>query len=134
MRSIGTEANTSDVQVAIRWKTGVLEVTDLLTRLDIKDLCGTVTTSRDMLSVAAETDTADDARVGQVMNQLYVENTWYFWVEDGIPVITFALEVGRQVFQGELDKSVANIWYVSMVRCWMGVMLSWWWSWTWDSW
>jgi len=67
-----------------------LEVTDLLTRLDIEDLSRSIATSRYMLSVTAETDAADDTRMGQVMNQLYVKNTLYFWVEHGIPVIAFA--------------------------------------------
>ena len=68
MFPVWTEANTPDVQIAVLGKAIVLQVTDLLASLNIKDLSRAVATSSDISAVSAEAHTAYHTRMRQVVH------------------------------------------------------------------
>ena len=83
---IRTEANTPDVQITNSINRLVLKNANLLSRSHIKDLCRSVATSRDVFSVVAESDAAHNTLVRKCPNEIYIKNSWNFWVEDGKPI------------------------------------------------
>ena len=105
--AIRAEADTSDVKVAILRQAGILQMLDLLSTLDIENLSRTVATSSNESSITAETNTADYTLVGQVMDKLNVQSATNAWVENSVPVFTFALEVAGKGFNGQVDQLVA---------------------------
>jgi len=107
--SVRTEANTSDVQVAVSWEASVLQMSDLVAVLDIEDLCGAVATCRDISSVATETHAAHDTWMCQVVNKLDVKHARYSWVENSIPVVAFAFEAGWETVDLKVHKFIANV-------------------------
>lgn len=82
----------------------------LLTSLDIEDLRGSIATGGDITAVAAEADAADHTRVSQVVDKLDVEHPGYSRIEDGVPIISFTLEIGREVVEHEISQLVADVW------------------------
>lgn len=85
--AIGAKAHASDVQVTASVGVVVLQHADLVSRDDIVDLGRLVAASRDVLAIHAEANTADDALVGQGMDQVHIEHAWNSRVEDDEPII-----------------------------------------------
>lgn len=105
--TIRTEADTSDIEIAILRQAGVLQMLDLLATLDIEDLSRTVATSGNESSVTAETNTADYTLVGQVVDELNIQGATDTWVENSVPIFTLALEVAGKSFNSQVDQLVA---------------------------
>lgn len=128
--AIRTEAHTSYVKVALGAGAVILQMAHLLAGVDIEDLSGAVAASRDKATVLAEANAADDALMGQVMNQIHIESAADVGVEDGMPVIALALEVGRELVGLILRKLVANELNLlsSVLKIWrdLCVRVRWW--------
>lgn len=88
---------------------GILQVLNLLTSLDIEDLGGPVAACSDETTVATEADAADNALMCQVVHKLNVKHSAHTRVEDGIPVITFPLQMRRKTVDGKVDKLVSAV-------------------------
>ena len=87
----------------------VLEVADLLASIHIEDLRRAVATSRNKATVVAETHAAHDTLMCQVVNKLHIKSAVYAWVEHGMPILSLALKVGRQLLRLEFTKLVADL-------------------------
>jgi hypothetical protein len=83
-------------------------VLDLLASLDIEDLSRAVAASSDESSITTETNTADDTLMGQVMDELNIQDAADAGVEDGVPILTFALEVVGQSLDLQIYQLVAT--------------------------
>lgn len=81
---------------------------NLLTALDIKDLGGSVAASGNKTAIAAESNTANNTLVGQIVHKLDVKVTADSGVEDSIPVITFAFQVRRESINREVHELIAT--------------------------
>ena len=95
---VGAEADTPNVEVSVFRQAAVLEMGDGVTGLDVEDLCRSVATGCDPPTVQAEADAAHYTLMGQVVNQVNVENSPRARVEDGEPIATLLLQVLRQLF------------------------------------
>lgn len=83
-----------------------------MTSLNVEDLSGAVAACSNEAAVAAESHTADDTRVGQVMHQLDIECARDAWVEDRIPVVAFAFQLGWEQLKRQVAKLIANVRYL----------------------
>lgn len=104
--AIRAEADTSDVKIAILRQTGVLQVLDLLTTLNIEDLSRTVATGGNKSSITAEANTADYALVGQVVDKFNIQRATDAGIEDGVPVFALTLEVSGQCLDSQIHQLV----------------------------
>jgi hypothetical protein len=102
----GAEANTPDVQVAIFWQAAVLEMSHGVSSLDIEDLCGAVATCRHEATVETEAHTADDTLMGQVVDQVDIEDTAGARVEDGEPIAALLLQVLRELLNVQIGQNI----------------------------
>jgi len=75
----------------------------LLAGLDVKDLSRAIASSSDVSSVATESYAADHTGMGEVVDKLYVKDTWDLWVENRVPVIPNTLEVRGKLIHLKLD-------------------------------
>lgn len=91
--TVGAEADTANIQITILRKRAILEMCDWDTCLDIENLCRAVAASGDISSVQTETNAADYTLMGQIVDQVDVEDTARAGVEDGKPISTLFLEV-----------------------------------------
>jgi hypothetical protein len=84
--SIWTEANASDIKISnsIYWL--ILENANLLTGNYIKNLSWSIATSSNILSIVAESDTANNTFVLKSVNKINIKHTRNFWVENGEPI------------------------------------------------
>lgn len=106
--AIRAEANAPDIQVAARVGTVVLQDTDLLSRDDVVDLSRLVATGRHVLAVHAESDAADNAFVGQSMDQVHVQNARYRRVEDHKPIVSSLLVLRRKTLDIKVSERVGG--------------------------
>lgn len=106
--TVRTEADRSDIQVALLIGLVVLENADLLAGLDVEDLGGPVAAGGDELAVVAEADAADDAAVVEGVQEVDVQHAAGHGVEDGVPVVADALERRRQLLQLVLGQLIAD--------------------------
>ena len=72
---IWAEADASDVQIAILVRVIVLQMTDLLASVDIKDLRAAIAASGNKSTIVAEANAADHALMREIMDELDVEST-----------------------------------------------------------
>jgi hypothetical protein len=84
--SIWTEANASDVKIANSIHRLILENANLLTGNYIKNLSRSIATSSNILSIVAESDTANNTFVLKSVNKIHIKHTRNFWVENGEPI------------------------------------------------
>jgi hypothetical protein len=82
-------------------------VGDRVARLDVEDLGRAVAASGDVAAVETEAHTADDTLVGQVVDEVDVEDAAGAGVEDGEPVGALLLEVFGQLLDFEIGEDVA---------------------------
>lgn len=106
--AVGTEAHASNVQVAASVGVVILQHADLVSRDDVVDLSRLVATSRDVLAIHAEANTADNALVGQGVDQVHIEHAWNSRVEDDKPIIPCLLVLRGQTLDIEITKSVVG--------------------------
>lgn len=109
--TIGTEAHTADIEVTTPHRVlclVILKNADLLSRVHVEDLCGSVAASGDVLTVKAESNTADDAVMLQRMKHIDIENTLNLGVEHGMPISTSLLVLRRNGVNVDVCQVVAH--------------------------
>lgn len=107
--TIGTEAHAADVQIGSHvLGVVVLQDANLFASLDVKDLGGAIAAGGNVLAVVAKSHAADDALVGERMDQIDVENTLDGRVENGVPVAALLLVVRRDRFDLEVTERIAD--------------------------
>lgn len=106
--AIGAEADASDVQVAASVGVIVLQHADLVSRDDVIDLSRLIAPSRDVLAIHAEANTADNALVGQGVDQVHIEHAWNSRVEDDEPIIPCLLVLRGEALDIEVTKGVVG--------------------------
>jgi hypothetical protein len=74
---------------------------------DVEDLGRAVATSGNITAVKTEAHAADNTLVGQVMNQIDVEDAPCPWVEDGVPVVAFPLVLRGQLLDIQISQDIA---------------------------
>ena len=108
--AIRAEAHTTDVQISsVLIDAVVYKVTNLLASVDIVDLRRAVAASGDKPSVMAEADTAHDALVSEVVNEVHVETTMNTRIENGVPVFALALQVWRELVGFVFGELIPNL-------------------------
>jgi len=90
--AVGAEADASDVQISILVGRGVGQVADLLTSLDVKDLCRSVAASSDIVAIRTKADAAYHTLVHEVVDQLDVQPAHDARVEYRVPVLARTLQ------------------------------------------
>jgi hypothetical protein len=90
---VGTEADASDVQISVLWKTSILKMRDGITSLNIENLGRTVTACRNPSTVQTEAYTADHTLMWQVVDQVDIQHTPGARVEDSEPIAALLLQV-----------------------------------------
>jgi hypothetical protein len=93
--SIWAETNTSNVKVTDRVHRLILENTDLLSRDDIEDLSRSVAASGNILSIVAESNTANNTLMLKSVDKINIQHTRNLWVENCEPIRFNLLLVGR---------------------------------------
>lgn len=106
--AIRTEADTTDVKIAILVDALVLESCDVLTGVHVKDLCRPVAARGQVLAITAETDAANNTVVDKVVHQLHVQNTLHLRVEDRVPVGSLTLLRGGKVIRVPVSQHVTR--------------------------
>lgn len=86
----------------------VFQDAHLLTSLDIENLGRLVAASGDVLAVVAKANTANNALVGERVDQVDIQNALHLRVENGIPVVTRLLVMRRDGVDFEVTQSVAD--------------------------
>lgn len=86
----------------------VLQDAHLLTSLDIENLGRLVAAGGDILAVVAEANAANDALVGERVDQVDIQDALHLRVEDGIPVVARLLVVRRNGVDFEVTQRVAD--------------------------
>lgn len=86
----------------------ILENTNLLTSLHVKDLGRSVATSRNILSIMTESDAAHNTFVVERVDKVDVENALHLRVEDGIPVLARLLVVRSHRINFEIAQGVSH--------------------------
>jgi len=76
-------------------------------RLHIEDLGGAIAARRNEATVGTESHATDDTLVGQVVDEVDIEDTACTRVEDGIPVLPVLLQVVRHRFMLKVSQDVA---------------------------
>ena len=103
----GAEADASDVQVAVLWQAGVLQMSNRVSCLDVENLCRAVAACGYPPAVQAEAHAAHDALMRQIVDQVDIENAPRAWIEDGKPVASFLLEGLGQLLNVQVGQDVA---------------------------
>lgn len=106
--AVRAEADAADVQVAAGVGVIVLQHANLVSRDDIIDLGRLVATSRDVLAIHAEPDTADHALVRKGVDEIHIEHARNSRVEDDKPVIPCLLVLRGQALDIEVTKGVVG--------------------------
>jgi hypothetical protein len=73
----------------------ILQMADLVATADIKDLRRAIAACRNEATIMAEAHATDNTLMSKIVHQLDVQPTVHTWVEDGMPVLTLALQVRR---------------------------------------
>jgi hypothetical protein len=76
-----------------------LKHANFLTSYDIEDLCRSIATSGNILSVMTEAHTADYTFMGKGVEEINVKNSRHSWIEDGKPIVRHLLLVRRQALK-----------------------------------
>lgn len=97
---VWTEANASDIKIAVEINTLVLENADLVTSLNIVDLSRSVASRRDKFAIGAEPHAADHTLVLESVNQINIQNTGHRLVENGPPIVLDLLDVAWETGRG----------------------------------
>lgn len=82
---------------------------DLLARVDVKDLCAPVASSRDKTAIMAEAHAADHTLMCEVVYKVHIQSAVHTRIEHRMPVITLTLEVWRKLVRLQLAQLVANL-------------------------
>lgn len=86
--AIGTEANAANVQITSDIHSVVLEYTELLARLNVVNLSGTVAAGGYVLAVMAEAHAADNTLVCESVDKIDIQHARHVLVKDDEPVVT----------------------------------------------
>jgi len=113
-------------------------VFDLLAALDIENLSRPVAARGDETTVVTETHAANNTRVDKVVHKLHVEDATHPWVEDCVPIVSFAFQVWRKGIDRKVDKLIAAATQLMLellvLRHDKALLLlskGWWWGGTW---
>ena len=91
--SIGTKANTPDVQISILVNGLILQFRDLVAGGDFEYLSGSVAACCDISSVVAKSDTANNTFMSQVVDEVDIEDTARTGIKDRKPIKSFTFLV-----------------------------------------
>lgn len=97
VHSIGTEANTADIQIAILVNTFVLQLDNFVAGCNFEDLSRAIATSSHVFSILTKSHAADNTIVMEIGDQLDIEDTAHVGIENSIPVIPFTLLVRTHI-------------------------------------
>jgi hypothetical protein len=89
--AVRTEADTPDIQVSVFVDGFILKGRDVQASGHIKDLGGSIATGSHVFSVPAKSHAADNTVMHQMVDELYVQDSLDFRIEDGVPVRGFPL-------------------------------------------
>jgi hypothetical protein len=97
--SVGAEAHTTNVKVAVLTGAAILQVADLLSGIHIKDLSTAIATSSNVAAIMAESNTAHHTLMRKIVHQIDIESARRTRVINSMPVFTHALEMRRQLLR-----------------------------------
>ena len=104
--SIGAEADTANVEIAVLVNALVLEEGHLLAGLHVKDLGRAVASCSHIFSVSAEPHTAHDTIMHQVVDKVNVKASFNGRIEDREPITPFPLQFRRELVRLEISQTV----------------------------
>jgi hypothetical protein len=105
--AVRTEANATNVEITVLVDGLILKSGYILTSSNVEDLSRSVTTGGDVLAVSAESHTANNTVMDQVMNELNVQHTLHLRVENSVPVGAFAFLGSREIIWVPIGQGVA---------------------------
>jgi hypothetical protein len=91
----------------------------ILAGSNVEDLSRSVATSGNVLAISAESHTANNTVVNQVVNELNVQHTLHLRVENSVPIGTFAFLGSREIIWVPIGQGVS--WALTdklSCRCW----------------
>ena len=106
--SIRTEADTTDIEIAILVDALVLKSRDVLSGGHVKDLRRPIAARGQVLAVTAEANAANNTVMDKVVHQLHVQNALHFRVENRIPVSSLTLLRDGQVIGVPVSQHVTR--------------------------
>lgn len=106
--TIGAEAHTTNIQITVLAGVTILQVADLLSGINVKDLSSAVAASSNVTAVMAKADAAHDTLMSKIVHKIYVEPASLAWVEDGMPVLPLALQMRWKLLRVEVGKLVPD--------------------------
>jgi hypothetical protein len=115
--AVRAEADASDVQVSVLVGGGVGQVADLLTSLDVENLCRPVAASGDIVTIRTEADTAHHTLVHEVVDQLNVQPAHDARVEYRVPVLAGTLQGRRELIGVETGELISDLIKLSCGVC-----------------
>lgn len=107
--AIGAEAHASNVQVTVLVGGVVGQVADLLTGADVENLGRPVAACSDVLAIVAETNTAHNTLMHEVVYEVDVQSAHDARVEDRVPIVALALQVRTKLCKIKVGELVANL-------------------------
>jgi hypothetical protein len=108
--SIRAETNASNVQIAVFALAVVLKSCGTLSSVDIEDLRDLIAAGCNKSTIMTEPDRAYDVTVLNSLQQLDIEEPLDLRIEDGIPVVSLFLEMGRKYLVFKIgEEEAANI-------------------------
>lgn len=122
--TIGTEANTSDIEISIFIHRLILQGSKLLAIGYLKDLCRSIASSSDFCSIVAKSNATNHAFMGKIADQLDIKHASDVRIEDCIPVLALALLICSDFIGVQFRKHIAN---VGVLRGRGAVSGHWWW-------
>ena len=124
--SIRTEADAPDIKIAILRQRRILQMSNLRTTVNVKDLGRAVAARGNQATIVAEAHTTDDTVVGKVVDEIDVELPPNGRIEDGEPVLSFTLVRGRNGLRVQIREGVAYVWNGRVEAWWMVSLTAWW--------
>jgi hypothetical protein len=105
--AVRAEANATNVEIAVLVDRLILKGGYILAGSDIKNLSRSITASGDVFAIATESDAANNTVVNQVVDELNVQYSLHFGVEDCVPIGTFPFLGGRKIIWVPVGERVA---------------------------
>lgn len=130
--AIRAEANATNIQIAILAGVTILQVADLLSGINVKDLSTTIATRGNIAAIMAEADAAHDTLMSKIVHKVYIKPTSFAGIENGVPVFSLTLEMRWKLLWIEVGQLVPDALKIcfTILKVWgkLGTR-SWRWSW-----
>lgn len=105
---IRAETDTANVEVTVLINSFILKRSNILASSHVENLGRAIAASRQILAIAAESDTADDAVMDEMMNEIHIEHPLDLGVENRIPISTLLFLRSGQIIQIPIGKHVTR--------------------------